>query len=197
MDALAFYRRQNNLPALSLNWGRWREVGQGTKDNRGERMDARGFTGMKSAEGLAILGSLLLQTPPQISAMSFSFAKWSRFFPEVMHSSFFAYLSQEEETLPSNDSGPQMTREMLLEMENEQRQQALSLYIEKQIAQVLGHPSLKLEQHQHLHRLGIDSLTAVELKNRVNADLGTSISAVTFLQGVSFGQLTDQIEALI
>jgi NADP-dependent 3-hydroxy acid dehydrogenase YdfG/acyl carrier protein len=191
MDALAFYRRQQHLPALALNWGRWGEVGQAIQN---ERMDARGFVGMKPTEGLSILGSLLRQTPPQISAMNFSFAKWSQFFPELRHSSFFTDLNQEVGASQNNDSELQITRERLSELEGEQRQQALSLYIEKQIARVLGHPSLKLEKHQHLNRLGIDSLMSVELKNRINADLGTAISPVTFLQGVPFNQLIDLIE---
>ena len=152
---------------------------------------------MKSTEGLTILGNLLRQAPPQVSVMAFRFAKWSQFFPEVKQSSFFMYLSQEEGAGENNNHEPQLTREMLLTMENDQRSQALSLYVEQQIAQVLGHPSLKLESHQPLHRLGIDSLTAVELKNRINADLGTSISPVVFLQGVPFGQLTNQIEAMM
>lgn len=202
MDQMAYYRRQRGLPALSINWGRWGEVGQATKGNRGERMDARGFMAMKPAEGLAILGSLLHlsllhQAPTQISAMSFRFAKWSQFFPELMHSEFFAHLSQEEETLADNDNEQQMTREKLLELQDDQRQQALALYIEKQIAQVLGHASLKLENQQQFNRLGIDSLMAVELKNRINNDLDISISAIAFLQGGSFGQLTEQIEAAL
>jgi myxalamid-type polyketide synthase MxaE and MxaD len=126
--------------------------------------------------------------------MNFSFAKWSQFFPELRHSSFFTDLNQEVGASQSNDNEPQITRERLSGLEGEQRQQALSLYIEKQIARVLGHPSLKLEKHQHLNRLGIDSLMSVELKNRINADLGTAISPVTFLQGVPFNQLVDLIE---
>lgn len=191
MDALAWYRRQHGFPALVINWGRWAEVGQAIVN---KRMDERGFVGMKPAEALTILGNLLHQTLPQISVMNFSFAKWSQFFPELLHSSYFAQLSQEARAIQKQDSAFHLTRDMLLEMEKEQRQQALSLYIEKQIAQVLGDSTLKFERHQNLSRLGIDSLMAVELKNRMNAELGISISAVAFLQGLLFDELTNQIE---
>jgi myxalamid-type polyketide synthase MxaE and MxaD len=194
MDAIAFYRRQHGLPALALNWGRWAEVGQAVVN---ERMDVRGFVGMKSIEGLTILKCLLHETPTQISVMNFTFAKWSKFFPELLHSSYFEQLSQEENTVQNQDSELPLTRDMLLGMEQGQRQQTLSRYLEKQIAQVLGHSSLKLEMHQQLNWLGIDSLMAVELKNRVNADLGTSVSTVTFLQGLPFGQLIGQIEEAV
>jgi acyl transferase domain-containing protein len=191
MDALAFYRRQHGLPALALNWGRWAEVGQAIVN---ERMDARGFVGMKPIESLTILGNLLQQTPTQISVMNFSFAKWSQFFPELLRSSYFAELSKEEKAVQNQDSTFQFTRDMYVAMAKEQRQPTLSRYLEQQIAQVLGDATLTFEGHQDLSRLGIDSLMAVELKNRINADLSIAISPVIFLQGLLFDQLTMQIE---
>jgi acyl carrier protein len=54
---------------------------------------------------------------------------------------------------------------------------------------VLGHTSLKLDAHQQLNRLGIDSLMSIELKNRIVSDLNVVIPVTTFLQGVTFEQL--------
>jgi acyl carrier protein len=58
-----------------------------------------------------------------------------------------------------------------------------------EIARVLGHTSLKLDAHQQLNRLGIDSLMSIELKNRIVSDLNVVIPVTTFLQGVTFEQL--------
>jgi len=82
---------------------------------------------------------------------------------------------------------------MLTKLDDEQRQQALAVYLNNQIARVLGHTSLKLDTHQQLNRLGIDSLMGVELKNRIGSDLNVVIPAVTFLQGITLAQLTSQI----
>ena len=43
--------------------------------------------------------------------------------------------------------------------------------------------------HQPLTKLGIDSLMAVELKNRVEVDLGLTIPVTALLQGPSLAQL--------
>ena len=50
-----------------------------------------------------------------------------------------------------------------------------------------------MDAHQPLNRLGIDFLMAVELKNRVEADLETSVPVTALLQGPSLSQLATQL----
>lgn len=196
LDILSSYRRQQGYPALCINWGRWGEVGQATRENRGERLDARGFSSIKPHEGLAILGSLLRQSPPQVAAMSFHLLRWSQFYPKLSRSSLFARLLNEVVST-EEAGGPRLTREMLTRLNSKERRQELTQYLTSQIARVLGHASLKLAPHEQLNRLGIDSLMGVELKNRIGSDLNVVIPAITFLQGITLAQLTSQIEAQI
>jgi acyl transferase domain-containing protein/acyl carrier protein len=193
MDMLAHYRRQQGYPALCINWGRWGEVGQAMRGNRGERLDVRGFASMKPKEGLAILESLLHQSPPQIGAMAFNLPKWSQFYPDLTRSSLFAHLIEEPGAREENGAEACLTREMLADLDGVPRQQKLTEYLSAQIARVLGHTSLKLDAHQPLNRLGIDSLMAVELKNRIGSDLDVITPVTTFLQGVTFEGLIAQI----
>src|SRR2546421_1708603 len=194
MDVLAHYRRQQGYPALCINWGRWGEVGQAMKENRGERLDFRGFASMKPKEGLAVLRGLLHQSPPQVGVMSFNLPKWSQFYPNLTRSSLFAHLLEEPGAQQENRAGgPLLTSEMLAELDDELRQQTLMQYLSDQIARVLGHTSLKLDAHQQLNRLGIDSLMSVELKNRIGSDLNVVIPVTAFLQDVTFEQLITQI----
>ncbi|MBV9712027.1 MAG: SDR family NAD(P)-dependent oxidoreductase, partial [Ktedonobacteraceae bacterium] len=193
MDMLAHYRRQQGYPALCINWGRWNEVGQAMKENRGDRLDARGFTGMKPKKGLTILEALLCQSPPQVGAMSFNLPKWSQFYPDLTRSSLFTHLVEEPDTKKENGTRSYLTSEMLTNLDNVQRHQKLTLYLSDQIARVLGHASLRLDAHQQLNRLGIDSLMSVELKNRIRSDLNVVTPVTTFLQGITFEQLITQI----
>lgn len=195
LDVLACYRRQQGHPALCINWGRWDEIGQATKENRGERLDARGFSSIKPQEGLAILGNLLRQSPPQVAAMSFHLLRWSQFYPKLSRSSLFSRLLKEVSTEEAREL--RLTREMLIGVSCQERRLELTQYLNSQIARVLGHASLKLAPHEQLNRLGIDSLMGVELKNRIGSDLNVVIPAITFLQGITFAQLTSQIETQI
>jgi len=149
---------------------------------------------MKPKEGLAILGSLLHQSQPQVGVMSFNLPRWSQFYPNLVRSSLFAYLIGESGTQQENGTRETyLTSEMLAELDGELRRQTLSQYLSDQIARVLGHTSLKLDAHQQLNRLGIDSLMSVELKNRIGSDLNVVIPVATFLQGITFDQLITQI----
>lgn len=196
MDVLAYYRQQQGYPALSINWGRWGEVGQATKQHRSERLELRGFAVMKPGEGLAILGKLLQQKLPQVGVMSFNLQKWSQFYPHLTNSSLFAHLVKEiqvQEETEQRATGSHLTAAMLVTMDDASRHQALIHYLNSQIARVLGHASLNLDIYQQLNRLGIDSLMSVELKNRIRADLSVVIPVTTFLKGVTFEQLITQI----
>jgi hypothetical protein len=44
---------------------------------------------------------------------------------------------------------------------------------------------------------GIDSLTALEFKHRIESDLGVAVSTVRFLEGPTLAQLCAEIERLI
>ncbi|HZO70840.1 MAG TPA: type I polyketide synthase [Ktedonobacteraceae bacterium] len=198
LDILAHYRRQRGYPALCINWGRWDEVGQAMKEKRGERLDIRGFTSIKPKEGLAVLASLLGQECPQVGVMAFHLGKWSQFYPQLIRSSLFVQLLEETGAEDGNEDGRGLlTRETLTELDDEQRQWMLSRYLGQQIARVLGHTSAKLDPQQQLNRLGIDSLTCVELKNRIGSDLNVFVPVTTFLQGITFEQLTQRINHLL
>ncbi|MBA2682485.1 MAG: acyl carrier protein [Ktedonobacteraceae bacterium] len=71
--------------------------------------------------------------------------------------------------------------------------QLLQGYLTEQVAGVLRMPSETLDNNQPLTALGLDSLMAIELKNRLEVELAVRIPIVTFLQGPSIVQFTAQL----
>jgi acyl carrier protein len=61
------------------------------------------------------------------------------------------------------------------------------------VARVLGLAASKLDPQQPLSNLGLDSLMAVELKNRIAVDLGVKVPVVKFLQGFSVAEAVTQV----
>ena len=74
-----------------------------------------------------------------------------------------------------------------------ERQRLLQSYLGEQVARVLGLSASRLDVQQPLSNLGLDSLMAVELKNRIAVDLGVNVPMVKFLQGPSVEQAAAQI----
>jgi len=76
-------------------------------------------------------------------------------------------------------------RDALLAAQPQERHRLLQSYLSEQVARVLGLSASRLDVHQPLSNLGLDSLMAVELKNRIALDLGVNVPMVKFLQGPS------------
>jgi acyl carrier protein len=92
----------------------------------------------------------------------------------------------------SHQSTPRLTPEALLAADPDTRPQLLASYLSEQAARVLGLSSSKFNQQQSLGLYGLDSLMAVELRNRIETDLKIGIPIVEFLRGPSIRELSAQ-----
>lgn len=61
----------------------------------------------------------------------------------------------------------------------------LESYIRDLLARAMGTSPARIDSQQSLRNLGLDSLIAVEVRNRINADLGMNIPLAKFMQGES------------
>ena len=54
-DALAHYRHDLGLPALSINWGPWSDIGAATQTGISHRLRMKGFQPIEPRQGLRVL----------------------------------------------------------------------------------------------------------------------------------------------
>lgn len=198
LDALAHYRRARGLHAISINWGPWGKIGMAARaGNALERMARQGVGSIAPEEGRHLFGLTFSMKQPQCAVVA---VDWPRFFqawPGASESRLLSDISQEH-LRGTRDAGSASTktRQMALELlaaESGQRRQMLDNYVLQEVARVLKTTTAKLDMQQPLTNLGLDSLMAIELKNKVEIDLGVTLSMVMFLQGPSIAQLTTQV----
>jgi natural product biosynthesis luciferase-like monooxygenase protein len=98
-------------------------------------------------------------------------------------------------TAGANGQPPAETlfRNELLLHEPEERSRLLETYICEQVARVLELVPSKINVQQPVNTIGLDSLMAIQLKNRIEGDLGVNVPVATFLRGASIAQLTLQL----
>jgi len=198
LDALAHHRQSQGLPGLSINWGAW--TGEGFADSvGGKRLAARlallGISSMAPKQALEVLGRLLGQNATQVVVVPVDWRQYREFHLTGTASPLLSELAR----LDTESAGPRargnQSRDGLLAAEPAERRQKLQSYLSEQVARVLGLSPSKLDLQQPLSELGMDSLMAVELKNRIALDLGVNVPVAKFLQGFSVDEAITQVLA--
>ncbi|MGW7260544.1 SDR family NAD(P)-dependent oxidoreductase, partial [Streptomyces sp. NPDC054834] len=176
LDGLAEYRHARGLPATSVAWGLW--GGTGEQDGMGAaRAGLGGLRALTVGEGLALLDAALGDPRPVLVA-----ARFDR--PALRERAEAGGLAPRLRGLVPRSAprGSGRTAQSLSERltglaEEEQRQVCLRL-VRTTVASVLGHPDdSRVEDEQPFKSLGFDSLTAVELRNRLSAVTGGPLPA--------------------
>ncbi|HEX8186580.1 MAG TPA: beta-ketoacyl reductase, partial [Blastocatellia bacterium] len=200
LDGLAQYRRGIGLPALSINWGAWSEVGLAAERNTGDRIKKWGVGTIAPHQGIQILERVLQQSITQIAVMPVDWEQWRRNEPGGVVRPLLADVARETErrdqaraqtTGYKNDEKP--FRDLLLALGEQEQQGALQSYLRDQAARVLGLASSKLDAQRPLTSMGFDSLMSIELRNRIDSDLKVRIPIVNFFLNISVDQLTAQV----
>jgi len=180
LDALAYHRRVQALPALSINWGPWTEAGMAAALGRqGERRwTAQGLGFITPEQGLQALEQVLRRGDTQVGVLRVNWSKFAQQFAVSGEPPLLCELIGEKQTWSSSQQPSVQELELLSQLEASppnKRQQLLLHYVQDQVVKVLGlEPSYPMDPRQALHDMGMDSLMAVELTNRLQTGLGLS-----------------------
>jgi acyl transferase domain-containing protein/acyl carrier protein len=183
LDALAQHRRAAGRPAMSINWGPWSKVGlAAAQANRGERLESRGLGSISPEQGLQAFDLILRSSPAEAVVMPFNFAQWREYHPAARHASLFAEfaIEQKSEEAPASTARAKRAtiKEQVLALDSgRQRRAVLETHLQEQAAQVLKLAPSRIPLAKPLKSIGLDSLMALELRNRFEASLGLTLPA--------------------
>jgi pimaricinolide synthase PimS1 len=173
LDAMAYYRRGNNLPALTINWGPWAGGGMVSEDFK-QWIQQLGITALPPEQAIEALGFLVNSNEVQLTAVH---VDWSRF-KEVYElrgtRPLFEYIDKPSDEEPVNASvGISELREQLKQATDGDRLNLLTAHIQGEVASVLGHEPTHLRNPQQgFFDMGFDSLSVIDLINRLKVNLG-------------------------
>ncbi|MFD9460101.1 SDR family NAD(P)-dependent oxidoreductase [Streptomyces sp. NPDC060027] len=184
LDTLAAARRSRGQAATSIAWGLWAPdsalTGQMNAVDR-ERLTRGGAQAMSAAEGLALFDQAVRADEPLVVAAHIDRAalraqESQGSLPPVMRLLIPRRARPDRGTGDSGTSAGVAGR--LTGMSAGERRQALVTLVRKQAAAVLGHGSATaLDVDRGFVEMGFDSLTAVELRNRLATATGLRLPA--------------------
>ncbi|GAA1285466.1 SDR family NAD(P)-dependent oxidoreductase [Streptomyces javensis] len=187
LDALAQHRRASGLPATSLAWGLWSVAGGGMGGELDETEIARirrGGVGVLTAEtGLELFDAargsdeaLLVPLPLEMAALRAQAG--SGMLPPLFRGLVRAPARRAAESAAAAAAGAEALRERLGGLSEPEREEVLLELVCTQVAAVLGYPGPEtVDPARSFSEVGFDSLTAVELRNRLNATTGVRLPA--------------------
>ena len=184
LDALAHQRRAQGLPALSINWGPWGEAGMAARlgEEAARRRAAHGIGDIAPEAGLRVMERLLCDGGA-IQAMV-SPMDWRKFLARGAPP-FFETVGERRRPEVECD-----VLSRLKESPPDKRQLVLTTYVATQVAKAVGLASAEvISPDQRFVDLGIDSLIAIELRNRLQSNLGVDIPLQNFAGATSLAQL--------
>ena len=174
LDCLVVMRQQMCLPGLSINWGAWGEVGAVINHKVGDRINSKGMALMTPIVALDYMGFAMHQDAPQFGIVD---VDWRLF--ENRHTfKLFEALINDDESQQDYCPKESTIKNRLMEVSDTHKERLLLDYVVEQIAKILGQENAKLiNMKSGFFELGMDSLTAVELKNVLQRDLSCSLSS--------------------
>jgi acyl transferase domain-containing protein/NADPH:quinone reductase-like Zn-dependent oxidoreductase/NADP-dependent 3-hydroxy acid dehydrogenase YdfG len=196
LDALAHRRRQEGLPALSINWGVWSGIGAAERAGATEKALSEGLGLIDPCAGLEALGLALSQPASQIVVVP---VEWSRCAlarePRIAPLFSLVRPSDERSTVsPEQPAGPRTAtlREELSRAAVGRRRPVAVEYVIRKASRVLGFGDDRhLDEQRPFSELGLDSLMAVELRNVIARDIGESLPATLLFDYPTTATLVD------
>nr|WP_265415943.1 type I polyketide synthase [Streptomyces otsuchiensis] len=183
LDALAERRAAAGLPAQSLAWGLWEQRSEmtGTLDGTGlGRMAHGGVAALSDSQGLALFDAALrlgdaLLVPVRLDTARLRAGAARGPVPPLLRG-----LVRGARPLAAAADAAQAAslRDRLAPLGAEERGERIEELVRGRVADVLGHGGPEaIDPEQAFKDLGFDSLTAVDLRNRLNAATGLRLPA--------------------
>jgi myxalamid-type polyketide synthase MxaB len=181
LDSLAHHRQSLGLPALAIDWGVWAEIGSAAQFV--PQLASIGFDAIRPHQGPAIIAELLAAGQAQIAVAGIN---WTRF---DARRPFFSRVRQKgnparRDEWDSEELPPALAKDRT----------ALTSYIQRQVASILRYTKPdSVPVQQGFRELGMDSLTSMELRNRLQNALDRQLPAAVIFNYPSVDALTSYL----
>jgi acyl carrier protein len=192
LDALSHERQAEKLPAISLNWGPWADVGLvadgnfiGARRNSGDR----GVKGISPRRGLDILGEALADDSPQITVLPFDLRSLLDLYPAAARIPLFAEVGGKESHVSGLYARPRLRQDYVAPRSD----------IERRLAE-LWRETLRIDRvgvRDSFFELGGDSVLAAQIVASTHRAFGVELDLREAFKSFTIESLATRVESAL
>ncbi|MGW5790541.1 SDR family NAD(P)-dependent oxidoreductase [Saccharopolyspora sp. NPDC003752] len=185
IDALVRRRRAAGLRAVSVEWGPWDDSDDAEPARR------RGLLGMSPELAIASLRQAIGNDDHVVAVAD---VDWNRFVASNASRCFAGLAGTGHDAAASSDEPHAALRERINGLPGKERRRAVVELVRGEVAAVLGHADpAAVPASRPLQELGFESLTAVQLRNRLAKSTGLRLSATLAFDHPTLAALADHV----
>src|SRR5437016_6945194 len=197
LDGLAAARERRGEVGLSINWGAWGEVGLAAHEHVARNIASRGMQSMKPAEAVAAMWHVMEHGKQgQMAVMAVDWAQLLEFFPSMGEAPLFKEISKaiRHKSTVKGLAQWHMIKQQLEAAAPGERYGLLQSYVQREVEKVLRFSAADaLDPHVGFNELGVDSLTAVEIRNALEVALGRPLPVALLFDHPNIEAITRKI----
>ena len=175
LDVFCHFRRAQGKSAVSVNWGPWAAGGMATEDFL-DKMSRLGVRGLTPTQALTALGRIIRSDRAQVAVANVDWHAFKAIFEVRGHRPLLDLIDGGRDRPGEASHEVSELMERLAAARPDQRQDLLVRHIQSVVSQVLGLAGGEsVAPHLGFFDLGMDSLMAVDLKERLEQSLGCEL----------------------
>jgi 3-oxoacyl-(acyl-carrier-protein) synthase/acyl carrier protein len=183
LDSLAFYRRAHGLPALTINWGPWADIGMAGGDKGlAKLLGSIGVDLIPPDSGMQVLETAITSDSTQLVCVRIAWGLYLQQFGSGVPA-MFEGLSEETQKKKSTKkkrqgaAGAEEVVKKLSSVPESKRHGVLAGMIQERVMSILGiNDASVISTTQAISEFGLDSMMSVELRNDLQELVGTELS---------------------
>lgn len=189
LDGLAELRRKDGLPVTSINWGPWEDTGMTADKRVADRLRRQGLRSITPDEAGVLLDRLLRREVHRVGVIPTAEPAAESLLARFLSSDDRPELLRWQEPL----SIPLLSKADLNVLTADRLRVSIEDYVTDAIGRILEVDPKNVDPGLTWRSLGVDSLMAVELRNRFEAGLHVSIPVETLQSEISIKQTIDTL----
>lgn len=185
LDGLADLRHQEGLPVTTINWGPWEDTGMTADERAADRLRRQGLRPIPPDEAGTLLDRILRRDIHRVGVIPTT--------GPTADSLLARFLSLDDRPEQTSRSIPPLSKDDASALPADRLRAYIKEFVTDAISRIVEVEPGSVDLGQTWRSLGVDSLMAVELRNRIEAGLHVSVPVETLQSETAISQTVDML----